>query len=220
MITNLVRDRTLATCAPVAGNVFDKYGSRSAIVRALMRSFLRSVRECIAAARPATVLDVGCATGELAERLFWAERSVPVKKGVIYYGIDTSAEQIARAKRRHGVAGKFQVAQAEMVPFPDSWFDLVLACEVLEHLAKPEIAVMEFARVTRKFVLISVPWEPIWRILNCARGAYLLQIGNTPGHIQHFGRRKIRALVAPYFEILKELHPFPWTMLLLQKRHR
>ncbi|MCC7087512.1 MAG: class I SAM-dependent methyltransferase [Pirellulales bacterium] len=172
----------------------------------------------MAAVRPAEVLDVGCASGELAERLFWSDGSVSVRKGVTYYGIDSSAEQIQHAQRRHGDAGRFQVARAECVSFPDSSFDLVIVCEVLEHLERPGIALMEIARLTRKFALISVPWEPVWRICNYARGAYLSQFGNTPGHVQYFSRKGIRALVAPHFEILKELHPFPWTMLLLQKR--
>jgi hypothetical protein len=30
-----------------------------------------------------------------------------------------------------------------------------------------------------------VPREPIWRIGNMARGRYLGDLGNTPGHIQH-----------------------------------
>ncbi len=39
------------------------------------------------------------------------------------------------------------------------------------------------------FILLSVPKEPIWRICNMARGKYWKDLGNTPGHIQHWTKK-------------------------------
>jgi len=45
------------------------------------------------------------------------------------------------------------------------------------------------------------------------RGRYLKDLGNTPGHIQHFGRRKFIGTVNEYFVVDEVLRPLPWTLL-------
>ena len=81
-----------------------------------------------------TVLDVGCGTGTLAI-LAW--RHVGANGAV--YGIDASAEMIARARvkaRRAGVDVQFEAAPAQAVPFPNGSFDVVLATLMLHHLGR------------------------------------------------------------------------------------
>ena len=53
----------------------------------------------------------------------------------------------------------------------------------------PEATLAEMARVARRHLLVSVPREPLWRGLNMARGAYLRDLGNTPGHVNHWSKR-------------------------------
>ena len=62
-------------------------------------------------------------------------------------------------------------------------------------------------------LIISVPREPLWRILNMARCKYLSDFGNTPGHLQHWSKGGITALVQRYFEVVEVLSPLPWTMI-------
>lgn len=196
----------------VAGNYFDKYRSRNPIHRILVGNFLRCAQDLLAVSRPNRILEVGCGAGDLARRL------LPTPLGEhgatpAYLGIDLSAEQIARARARYP---EFEFLQASVyaLPFPDNNFDLVLACEVFEHLDDPTAALREVERVCRGFLLLSVPWEPWWRVLNVLRGKYLRAWGNTPGHVRHFTRSGIRQLVATRFRVVAERHPFPWTMLL------
>ena len=85
----------------------------------------------------------------------------------------------------------------EQLPFADGEFDLAAAIEVLEHVPDPERAVAEMARVARRHLLVSVPREPLWRALNVARGAYLRELGNTPGHVNHFSKRGFAAMLCP-----------------------
>lgn len=99
----------------------------------------------------------------------------------------------------------------------DDSLDLVIALEVLEHLAEPERALRELKRVTKKYCLVSVPREPLWRILNIFRGSYLNHLGNTPGHINHWSSAGFKKLVSPYFKIVATAQPLPWTILLLEK---
>ena len=90
------------------------------------------------------------------------------------------------------------------------------ATEVLEHVDEPERAVAEMARVAARWLLVSVPHEPLWRALNMARGAYLRELGNTPGHVNHWNRRSFVKLLARHGDVVQTRAPFPWTMLLVR----
>ena len=61
---------------------------------------------------------------------------------------------------------------AENLPFADDEFELATAIEVLEHVPDPEHTLAEMARCASTHLLVSVPREPLWRMLNMARGAY------------------------------------------------
>jgi hypothetical protein len=74
----------------------------------------------------------------------------------------------------------------------------------------------EMRRVARRHLLVSVPREPLWRVLNVARGAYLRDLGNTPGHVNHWSRRGFLELLETYGELVEARAPFPWTMLLVR----
>lgn len=52
------------------------------------------------------------------------------------------------------------LASAEKIPFKDGSFDTVLLLQVIEHLKKPEIALIETYRILKKngIVIISVPF--------------------------------------------------------------
>jgi 2-polyprenyl-3-methyl-5-hydroxy-6-metoxy-1,4-benzoquinol methylase len=200
----------------VSGNYFDKYRSRSPIHRAMLRRFVNCAKELVALANPRRVLEVGCAAGELAGELLGpagaTEQGAPE-----YLGTDVSADEIAEARARYP-GRAFETASVYELPAADGAYDLVIACEVLEHLEDPARALREIERVGCGHVLVSVPWEPVWRLLNVARGKYLSRLGNTPGHIQHLSRRAVRRLVADRFDIVAERRPLPWTMLLAQRR--
>ena len=89
------------------------------------------------------------------------------------------------------------------------------AIEVLEHVPEPEATLSEMARVARRHLLVSVPREPMWRMLNLARGAYLREMGNTPGHINHWSKVSFHSLLSRYGAVQEVRTPFPWTMLLV-----
>ena len=95
---------------------------------------------------------------------------------------------------------------------PDASVDLVFALEVLEHLDRPADALRELARVTRKWAIISVPNEPLWRVMNFARGKYVSGWGNTPGHINHWTPWGFRRFVGQELTIRASKQPIPWTM--------
>ena len=193
------------------GNTFDKYGSTNPLVRRLMRGFEAALAELFQRAAPRSVLDVGCGEGVLTER--WAER---LGAGRIV-GVDLEdpklrSEWATRARPNL----EFRAASSDALPFGDAEFDLAAAIEVLEHVADPRRTLAEMTRVAARHVLVSVPREPLWRGLNLARGAYVSDLGNTPGHLNHWSRRAFARLVGDYGEGVEARSPFPWTILLVR----
>jgi hypothetical protein len=51
----------------------------------------------------------------------------------------------------------------------------------------------------------------MWRLGNLARGRYVGDLGNTPGHIQHFSRAAFSRLVDHHLDVIAVRRPFPWT---------
>jgi ubiquinone/menaquinone biosynthesis C-methylase UbiE len=192
------------------GNTFDKYGSKNPMVRRLMASFQASLGELFARAAPRSLLDVGCGEGVLTER--WAQQLSPGR----VVGIDLEDAKLQAEWDRRELANlEFRTMPAENLPFAENEFDLATAIEVLEHVPDPEHTVAEMARVARGHLLVSVPREPLWRALNVARGAYLRELGNTPGHVNHFSKAKFVSLLERHGEVLEARSPFPWTMVLV-----
>jgi 2-polyprenyl-3-methyl-5-hydroxy-6-metoxy-1,4-benzoquinol methylase len=194
------------------GNTYDKYGSNSPIVRRLMAGFEAALADLFAQAAPESILDVGCGEGVLTER--WAGELVDGR----VLGVDLKDPKLAgqwAARARTNL--QFRALDVTKgLPFANGEFDLVSATEVLEHIPNPGLVVSEMARVARSHVLVSVPQEPIWRALNVARGAYVRELGNTPGHINHWTRRAFVGLLSRHGEVTEVRSPFPWTMLLVR----
>ena len=192
------------------GNTFDKYGSGNPLVRRLMSGFERAAGELIDRAAPASILDVGCGEGVLTER--WAHRF----KDADVVGLDLPDQKLeAEWGLRAGPNVRFVSGRAEQLPFAEDEFDLVTAIETLEHIEDLDRALSELTRVARRHLLVSVPREPLWRVLNVARGAYPSRLGNTPGHVNHWSRRGFERLLARHGELVGVRTPFPWTMALV-----
>lgn len=93
-----------------------------------------------------TVLDIGC-----GDR--WVEKHLP--EGVFYVGLDSIATGATLYRSRPEV-----LSDAGALPFHDGTFDVVLLLEVLEHLAQPQVALREIARVLKPdgTLLLTMPF--------------------------------------------------------------
>ena len=171
------------------GNTFDKYGSTNPLVRRLMTGFERALDDLFAVAAPASVLDVGCGEGVLTER--WAARIAPGR--IVGVDLEDPGLRAEWAARSEPANLEFRAMGAERLAFAQGEFELVTATEVLEHVPDPAAAVSEMARVARRWLLVSVPHEPLWRALNVGPRRLPGRAGQHPGSRQPLDRNGVRA---------------------------
>ena len=87
------------------------------------------------------ILDVGCGNGNLFEML---------QDGMYeMFGVDFSANMIAEAKAKDIQDASFLVADAEMLPFGDDEFDIVVCNASFHHYVHPETVLREMHRVLK-----------------------------------------------------------------------
>jgi ubiquinone/menaquinone biosynthesis C-methylase UbiE len=195
------------------GNAYDKYNARNPIVRYLMRGFENSLESLVKKTRSRDIHEVGCGEGYWTLRWF--------KEGYAARGSDFSTRAIEFARmnaRDQGLSPDFKVASVYGLVAPLDAADLIVCCEVLEHLEHPDRALAVLQTLAPRFLIISVPQEPIWRILNLLRGQYWQASGNTPGHVQHWSKNEFVELIGKYFEIVDVRSPLPWTMILARPK--
>jgi 2-polyprenyl-3-methyl-5-hydroxy-6-metoxy-1,4-benzoquinol methylase len=199
----------------VAGNHYDKYQSGNPIARKLMAGFMGGFDALVSRTDARSAFEVGCGEGHLSMRL--------LERGIDTRGMDLEAEVVAEANEAARAAGhgeRFTAGSVYDFAPGEITADLIVCCEVLEHLPDPARALDILSRQQAGHWLFSVPREPIWRVLNLARGKYVGQLGNTPGHLQHWSTRAFRAFVSTRFDLVELRRPLPWTMILCRGKAR
>ena len=199
---------TTETTGVPTGNTYDKYGSTNPLEQRMMRGFLGALDAMLDGLSPRRVLEVGVGEGEVMTRLLDRFPGVPM------IGLDLPDPELASHWRSADIACLFGNGTA--LPFADDAFDLVLAIEVLEHVPGPDTALRELSRVCSGTLIASVPLEPIWRAGNLLRRRYVRQLGNTPGHVNHWSRRGFSRFVGGRFDVDQVKSPLPWTMVRAQ----
>ncbi len=195
--------------AEAGGNVYDKYGTSNPIARRLMLGFMDQFDQLVARTGAIEAHEVGCGEGELAIRL--------ARRGIRVRGTDAVPQVLEEARERARVAGveiDFEATPAERLEPARHGAELIVCCEVLEHLEDPERAIEVLAGLARPWLIASVPREPLWRALNLARLSYVGDLGNTPGHLNHWSRGEFVRFLTSRFEVVEVRTPTPWTMAL------
>jgi SAM-dependent methyltransferase len=104
----------------------------------------------------ALVLDLCCGTGNIALKV--------ARLGAIVSGIDIAPASVATARARAASSGldiEFREGDAEVLPYPDASFDMVISMYGVMFAAHPEIAAAEMLRVCAPGGLIALAnWTP------------------------------------------------------------
>lgn len=197
----------------LGGNLYPKYTTRNPVARRLVAGFLAALQDLVGRSGARAAHEVGCGEGHLSLAL--AARGLAVRACDLSPGAIATARRLAVAR---GLAVDYRVADVyDLDPEVDG-AELVLCCEVLEHLPDPRRALAVLGRLARPHLIVSVPREPLWRLLNLARGRYWPALGNTPGHLQHWSSAAFARTLRRDFEVVDLRTPLPWTMALCRRR--
>ncbi len=188
----------------IVGNYFNKHESKNVLFQYLVKGYKRKLQELVSSLPGETILEIGSGEGYILNYI------QEVRPDLDMVGSDISHKDILLNSRLHPPV-KWFVTKGENLPFQKGAFDLILACEVLEHIENPTMVLDEMKRVAKSHIIISVPQEPVWRILNLLRLKYASDLGNTPGHLNHWSVVGIQSLIGSYFEVTRMETSFPWT---------
>lgn len=179
--------------------------------RLLIARFHTRLTDLVISVGPATVLDVGCGEGLLTRALH--------SRGddMLIAGLDISRRALVMAAGLSPSAG-FSVGSVEALPFANECFDLVLCTEVLEHVQQPHVALKEMQRVTRGYVVASVPHEPWFSLMNLLRGRDVLRGGNHPEHLHRWTAKRFEKLLGQWFVVDRVVLSFPWTLVRARRK--
>lgn len=190
---------------------FQKHTSKSIFQQFFINNFYDSLIKVITPLHVKNILDAGCGEGFSLHKI--SEYNIGEK----LEGIDYSNEAILIGKK---LFPNLSLKQASIydLPYKDNTFDLVLCTEVLEHLENPKKGLQEIVRVSKKYILVSVPNEPFFMMSNFLRGKNVMQFGNDPEHIQHWTIFSFLKLMGKHGIQTKTMRlPFPWIMILGEK---
>ena len=136
------------------------------------------------------VLDIGCGDGLLLSAL--------AQKGVSAFGIDISEEGVKKCREK-GLDVSVVDITTENLPFQDGTFDTVVMLDVLEHVYEPEVLLEEAVRVSKKYIIISVP------NFNSLPARLQILFGKVPennrpnkGHVYWFNYDNLTKMIGQY----------------------
>ena len=185
-----------------------KYKEKNPISRLLMNGFYRSINSIVKRIETTDrILEVGCGAGISSLRI---QRMLNGQ----YFEVSDIDENAILQFKKIGFPIPFKQESVLELARRDGEFECVFLLEVLEHVPEYRKALSEVFRVSNKYVVVSSPNEPMWRLLNMLRGRYLQDWGNTPGHINHWSSSMLLRLVTEFGQIENIFTPLPWTIVL------
>lgn len=187
-----------------------KYENTNFISKFLVDNYFKSVEKLVNKIKPLhSAHEIGCGEGRSTIKLNKIISNLTASEFV--------ENLVPIARKNNPDIAIFQESVYELQYENDS-VDLVFLLEVLEHLDYPKLALQEIKRVSSKFLILGVPREPIWRILNMCRFKYVKDFGNTPGHLNHWPKHSITRLIEQeYGKVIAIESPLPWTIVLAKK---
>jgi len=188
-----------------------KYLKKNFLRQYLIVNFLNQVLGLVRASGAKSILDIGCGEGLVD---YFLLKALP---GLKIVGGDQD-EQALEVARVLNPGAHYQEMDGRATGLADASFDLVMANEVIEHLADYPKVIQEAARVSRKYFLVSVPEWPFYQATNFLIGANWRTLGEHPDHVVSFTHPKLKAEFEGWFsgpQIWKRA--YPWLIVLAEK---
>jgi len=204
LVAHTIRDDT-------AVRHLHKYTNRNPLQRVTLGRFFTRLAaimraEMESAGPDASVFEFGCGEGfllrELKSRGFTARDLV---------GIDLREQAISEARTLHPEF-KFECVNLFDWSPPHTQFDVVLASQVLEHIPQPAAVLKKLIELTAGSLILTVPCEPWFQLLNLARGRDIARLGNHPEHINRWSKRSFEKFVSKHARILSSEVEFPFIV--------
>ena len=185
---------------------YKKHSTKNPLQWWLVNNFYRKVINLCESSFPERILEAGCGEG------FSSYQVISGLKKSAFFGLDLEYKALFQATGRCQ-SKNFINGTIYSLPFNQNIFDLVICLEVLEHLENPETALEELCRISKKWLILSVPNEPYFCIANFLRGKNLKSFGNDPEHINNWTKNSFLKLVQNFCYINDLSLSFPWVII-------
>lgn len=196
------------------GNIYNKYKSKNPLVKKLMKDYFYSLDNMICPIRSEIVsaIEIGCGEGYVTKHI--KDMGIEIEGADIEEGIIDIA-RILNPSINFGIKSIYELSNY------NKYYDLVLATEVLEHLDDPGRGLKEMIKVSNKYVFLSVPNDTLFRLANILRLKYLRELGNTPGHLNHWSKNSFKIFLDRCgMKVINIKNSTLWIMALCEKgRH-
>lgn len=189
-----------------------KYNNSNPLAQFLLNQFFSIIKRIIDILEPSDkLLEVGCGAGASSRRI------LGMLNGQEFEVSDYDKRLVKKLIKTGFPIKVTRESVLELTHRSDDSFDCVFVLEVLEHIEDYRRALSELFRVSKKYVVISVPNEPLWSILNIVRGKYIQEFGNTPSHLHRWSVNSLRKLISEYGTVTIVYTPMPWIVILAKK---
>lgn len=148
------------------------------------------------------VLDIG-----VGDAVYESMLPQDVKNKCLFYGVDISGKQIARAKK-YLFEGKTVDLDSEKFPYPANFFDIIIISEILEHLFFPDRLISEANRVLKSggFILLTYPNSGALQLrlsLFFIGKSVMLNYPQNKEHIRFFATEDVLKILGKDYKIIK-----------------
>ena len=189
-----------------------KYENRNPIQVYVLDRLHDAIASEIRTLAPARTVEFGCGEGYLVERLLHRGVELPD-----FVGIDLREDALREARQR---CPQMQFLSQDLLTWnaPPASFDLVLASEVLEHLPDPDLHLARLVELCAGHLLLTVPYEPWFRLANLARGRDIRRLGNHPEHVNQWGMRSFTRFVERHAHVVRAVAFLPFILVVARPR--
>lgn len=147
------------------------------------------ILEEIRAKNPASLLDMGCGTGEILRLIRQDNKEISLS------GIDLSPEMVKVAHSKEIEGAEIIIGDAENLPYPENAFDAVVCCQSFHHYPNPEKAFSSAYKILKSggFFLICDMYIPS-KIMRGISNHLMLSKMMDSGDVHIYGESELNKL--------------------------